>query len=667
MAINLAKKLFSPDNILHVAQMREKYFSTGDRTGITGVRDEILVGWEKSYNNGFRETYQQKPVVRDLTKCRKESQLLMEIAVPYMEKILSFLDKKSFWLTLLNAEGIILKLIGSTAMISELKETGLIEGSDRGEKAPYCGLFHMVCTLKRPFLLVSTEHASPIDDNLAGAACPIVNLRTGEIIGYIAISGHWWDSHIHTLGLTILAAEAIDKQLSLVIQNNKIDRLNFFIQNKNAELNQTVESIGFGSIFFDKQGKIVTINTHAIRMLGLTVGKEKIVGTNIRNWLSGYVNVDEIYEKTKIGQDYSYSIPNMIQGETKRRNKYPLYIEVKLTVQSNYIMHIKEREEAQKSAIRLIYSQPIFKLDNVIGNSAAIQQAKKLAQIVAPYDTAVMILGESGTGKEMFAQAIHQASNRANGPFIAINCGAIPRTLIESELFGYERGAFTGADKNGCPGKFELANGGTLFLDEIGDMPYDVQVSLLRVLQSKQVMRLGSRKSIKVDVRIISATNQDVEAKIQNHTFREDLYYRLNVFSIMLPPLKERIGDVEELANYFLGIYRMRYQKDIRGFSPEALYLLNTYAWPGNIRELENVVERALLISDGPWITEHELPEKLRCCKGKMMISFTQEDSEKENICRALQRYDYNVTQAAKLLGMSRPTLYKKIKKYNIK
>ncbi len=666
MIMDSIKDLFSPMHILHVAQMREKFFSTGSTKGITGVRSEILMGWKMSYESGFREVYQEKPVVYDLKRCQEKSRALMEIAVPYMEKILSFLDQKSFWLTLLNADGIILKLIGSPDMIDELKATGLVEGSDRGEQGPYCGLFHMVYILKKPFILVSTEHASAIDDNLAGAACPITDLKTKSILGYIAISGHWWDSHIHTLGLAILAAEAINQQLLLVAANRRMKQMNRLVQNKNIELNQTIEDIDFGIVYFNKVGRIISINTRAIRMLGLRQDKTLLIGTNIGDYLNGRFDMSEVYEKTNSGVEYSSVMSSVDKDGSMRRNHQSLYITVRLTQEAHYIMRIKERQWVQQSATRIVYTQPHFQFENIIGTSEAMKKAKKLARIAAPHDTAVMILGESGTGKEMFAQAIHNASRRADGPFIAINCGAIPRTLIESELFGYEKGAFTGADKNGHPGKFELANGGTLFLDEIGDMPYDVQVSLLRVLQSREVLRIGSRKPIKIDVRIISATNQNLEEKINNRTFRDDLYYRLNVFPIFLPPLRDREGDIEYLANYFVDVYSQRYNKCTHGFSPEALHLLNHYSWPGNIRQLENTVERALLISQGDWIEKNALPLKMQNIRKEIINQNNGNELERLRICKALKKYDFNITQAAKLLGISRPTLYKKMKQYHI-
>lgn len=229
-----------------------------------------------------------------------------------------------------------------------------------------------------------------------------------------------------------------------------------------------------------------------------------------------------------------------------------------------------------------------------------MKAALRLGQIAAQTPSNVLITGESGTGKELFAQAIHNASDRRNGPFVAINCGALPKSLIESELFGYEGGTFTGARREGCAGKFELANGGTIFLDEIGDMPFDVQVALLRVLQSHEVSRLGSSKTIKVDVRVISATNKDLLAAIDNNQFRSDLYYRLNVFGIAIPPLRERAGDVRLLADYFLQKYTSFSGHCLSGFTEAAYALLEEYEWRGNIRELENAVERAVyLTSEG--------------------------------------------------------------------
>ena len=569
MHTNSLNDLINPAHVKFISEMRDKFFQSGSTAGITGVRPEILKGWQESYAHGFGQLYPTKPVVTDLKARLAKNERVMKVAIPYMEKIFSFIDHKSFWLTFMDADGIILKLIGDPDMMAELTATGLVEGSNRGKNAPYCGLFHMVYTYKRPFMLVSTEHASPIDDNLAGSASPIVDLKTKEVLGYIGISGHWWDSHIHTLGMAIIAGEAISQELSLQKANRIILSMNKSIRSINQRLNTTVESVDFGLVYFDMSGTIKTINENALHLLGIKADERKILGQNIFDFIDQKLTIDRIRRHTDRNEVYHYDLLTP-RAAAVDKSEYPLYVTVRSIAQdeqSEYIMTIQKRAEVHQSAAKIIYPSGSFTFDDIIGESASMAKAKELARMAAQHDPAILILGESGTGKELFAQAIHQASNRAKGPFIAINCGAIPRTLIESELFGYEKGAFTGADKNGHPGKFELADGGTIFLDEIGDMPYEVQITLLRVLQTKRVQRIGGTKPISVDVRIISATNKDLEEKIRNKTFRDDLYYRLNVFTIPLPPLRERKGDVVVLAHYFLENYKKIFHKAILGFS----------------------------------------------------------------------------------------------------
>lgn len=662
------KKLFNPENIKHVGEMREKYFSSGNFRGITGVRKEILVGWKLSYEHGFRGTDFCKPVVSDLPERLRKASQLLQVAVPYMEKIYSFLTQPYFWLTLLDPDGVIIKIVGSDEIISELAATGLKEGSDRGEKAPYCGLFNLVYRLNKPVIIVSTEQASPIDDNLAGAACPITDTQTNEILGYVAISAHWWDSHVHTLGLAIAAAAAISYQFTLKRANLKITAMNKSIKKINKELNTTIESVDFGLAYFNDEGVIKTINEHAISLLGINRNRNEIHGTHISDYI--HLSMEKIQSHIKQDETYRYDLLTSLKSKIISKGFYPLVLFIKGIPNEDsvdYIMQIRKRAEFNQNAANTVYPHANFTFDDIIGQSREMLRAKELAQLAAQHDPAIMIVGESGTGKEMFAQAVHNVSKRATGPFIAINCGAIPRTLIESELFGYEKGAFTGADKNGHPGKFELANGGTLFLDEIGDMPYDVQVTLLRVLQTKEVLRIGGVKPIKVDVRIISATNKDLEEKIKNKTFRDDLYFRLNVFSIVLPSLRNREEDIEILANYLLNIYCRRYNKIVKGFTREAIHLMQKYDWPGNIRELENMIERSIIVCKNDYIAMIDLPTKLREeTIPQRYLEGNNHISDKQEILEALNRFNNNMTKAAQYLGISRPTLYKKIKLYHI-
>jgi transcriptional regulator with PAS, ATPase and Fis domain len=667
------KDLFDPQCILHVGKMRDKFFTgAGDAKDITGVRDEILLGWKLTYENGYRFPYFQKPVVHDLDKRIEKSAELMEIAVPYMEKLHSFLQHDSFWVTLLDADGVILKLVGADKMLAELAETGLVEGSDRGSNAPYCGLFHLVYILQKPFILVSTEHASTIDDNLAGAACPILDSQTKKPIGFIAVSGHWWDSHIHTLGLAIIAAEAISQQLTLKRASRQIFAMNKSINKMNHRLHTTIESINSGIVYFNEVGKIKTISRNAVRFLGIKKDANDVLGTNILLYLDKKITMKKIFENTKNGKTYRYDLTATVRSDLISQGEYPLYCFIKLIPNDDhtieYIMQLSKRDEAHLQATNMVYSKPSFRFDDIIGTSQPMMLAKKIAALGAKHNPAILITGESGTGKELFAQAIHNASDRACGPLIAINCGAIPRSLIESELFGYEKGAFTGADK-GHPGKFELANGGTLFLDEIGDMPYDVQVTLLRVLQTKEVLRIGGVKPVKIDVRVISATNKNLQDSIRNRTFRDDLYYRLNVFTITLPPLRDRGEDIELLARYFLDMYNRMFDTKVKTISSEVLHCFNEYSWPGNIRELENVIERSLIICQSGQIEIEDLPASLtqHLDRSKPVVNNIGEHiSEKDEIILALRKYGGNLTQAAKYIGLSRPTLYKRMKIYHI-
>ncbi|MBN2899693.1 MAG: sigma 54-interacting transcriptional regulator [Clostridia bacterium] len=310
--------------------------------------------------------------------------------------------------------------------------------------------------------------------------------------------------------------------------------------------------------------------------------------------------------------------------------------------------------------------------ETIIGKSKKIKTVKETARKVADSNSTVLILGESGTGKELFARAIHFSSNRKEAPFIALNCAAIPETLLESELFGYEEGSFTGAMKGGKLGKFQLANGGTIFLDEIGDMPLHLQTKLLRVLQEKSVEKIGGVKSVALDVRVIAATNKNLESMVEANEFREDLYYRLSVIPLYIPALRERTGDIKILLDYFLLQYNAKLHKQIEGFSQEVENMLLKYSWPGNIRELENVVEYAVNLEPSLYVTMAHIPQKVKghlaaVQKDGTIMSIS--DMEKKMIVEALALYGSSYEgkkQVSKVLGIGTATLYRKIEKYGI-
>ena len=309
----------------------------------------------------------------------------------------------------------------------------------------------------------------------------------------------------------------------------------------------------------------------------------------------------------------------------------------------------------------------------IFGPSSLTRDIVDLVQKVAKLSATVLILGESGTGKELLARLIHRESANPEAPFIAVNLAAIPRELVESTLFGHERGAFTGAMKQQL-GKFELAGDGTLFLDEVGDLPLDLQAKLLRAIQEGEIERVGGAKAIKTDFRLIAATNTDLEKAVKEGRFREDLYYRINVIPIKLPPLRDRIEDLPELARFFLNRYKTRFRKPIQGIADSTLKILSSYWWPGNIRELENLIERLVAVSDKEWITDEDLPFEFhfaqldaRASQGESLFQEATNTFERNFILRALEKSGWNVTGAARYLGIPLSTLKFKMDRLDIR
>jgi two-component system NtrC family response regulator len=340
----------------------------------------------------------------------------------------------------------------------------------------------------------------------------------------------------------------------------------------------------------------------------------------------------------------------------------PVDIDVlRLIVERAIRLHELEAENR-----RLAAQAPRSAVDGILGNSDAMGRLLRMVEKIAPTDVAVLLLGESGTGKELMANAIHRLSPRVKGPFVAINCAAIPETLLESELFGHEKGAFTGAVRQTI-GKVEKADKGTLFLDEIGDLPLAMQVKVLRFLQDHVIERVGGRAQIRVDVRIVCATNQDLDKLITEGRFREDLYYRLNELKLSIPPLRERDGDVLLLASHFVRRFNEQYGRNIKGFTSESLAAMRRHAWRGNVRELENRVKRAVVMSEGTHISATDLDlETVEAEEFSLDLRHARSRAEREVLQLALTQSGGNLSTAAKLLGVSRPTLYSLAKEHGV-
>lgn len=338
-------------------------------------------------------------------------------------------------------------------------------------------------------------------------------------------------------------------------------------------------------------------------------------------------------------------------------------------VDPDYLSHLvsnvmKQRHLASENVQLKERIQELYEIDQIVGESSAMLKVFDLIKTVAPTDTAVMIRGESGTGKELIARAIHSNSRRRFFPIITVNCGGLTEGLTESEFFGHEKGAFTGALYR-RKGKFEMANGGTIFLDEVGNIDAKAQTDLLRVIETKQFTRVGGDEIIRVDFRLICATNRDLESDVKAGKFREDLYYRLNVFSVSIPPLRERSSDIPLLCDYYLKKLADSTNKPVTRFSPEATEQLKNYHWPGNVRELRNAVERAIVVAKGPTIAVDDLP--IPAAYRTRPPDKSLESMEMVHIKSVLEENDWNITRSAEILGIDRATLYHKIKKYELR
>lgn len=429
-------------------------------------------------------------------------------------------------------------------------------------------------------------------------------------------------------------------------------------------------------VVVDREGRIIYINESYCKFL--EIDREKAIGRhvtevieNTRMHIVTQTGKEELADLQYIKGNYMIAnrIPIKLNGEVIGAIGSVIFRDTSEWMQMS--SHVKNMMTKIESYIEDINSGAKYSLEHILATSPKMKELKERVKLIASSDISVLIRGESGTGKELFAHSIHRLSQRSEQPFIKVNCAAIPEHLLESELFGYEEGAFTGAKKGGKKGKFQLANGGTIFLDEIGDMPLNMQVKLLRVLQDQEVEPIGATKPVQLDVRIIAATNRPLEKMMEEKRFREDLYYRINAIPFHIPPLRERPEDILVLANHFIQQASKKAGKRIKGMTREVEHLLCTYSWPGNIRELQNALEAATYLSSGEWIIKEVLPDYLQKDDslypfGNKTLKEMLEETEKRIIQQSLQMHQYDKLQTAKALGISKSSMYEKLKKYEI-
>ncbi len=442
------------------------------------------------------------------------------------------------------------------------------------------------------------------------------------------------------------------------------------LEQTREEMTIILETIHEGMVAVDSQGVIEYCNSNAAALLKKS--PEELVKQPLESVMPG----TGALEVLKTGEGYTEQEEILKTGS----HYFHFIVTAKPMISEHHIrgMVISFRDivEARKLVYNLSEMSITYTFDDIIGDSEKMQKAKMRAQQVAMGASTVLITGESGTGKELFARAIHYASDRRKGPFITVNCGAIPETLLESELFGYEKGAFTGARDKGKVGKFELADSGTIFLDEIGDMPLHLQVKLLHVLQNRRFERVGGNKTIQVDVRVITATNRNLEEMMEEKLFREDLYYRISVIPLHLPPLRERREDVLVLSRYFLKKYNGFMNKKIQDFSQGVQQLFMKYGWPGNVRELENAVEYGVNMTFSDEIKLDAVPPKLQHLTNDPGTHFTGstlqdlvKSTEKEILVQKIKEYGSShesKLMIARELGVSRATLYRKLSEHHL-
>jgi len=645
--------------------------SSGDHSRIA---PEILSSWQRCRNRNMNPYDDSTDILSDkeLKKRLNDNKILIEIIKPIVHEIMDTIKDSGYKIDFYDKDLYLLVRFGKKTNESERRRKELIPGESHKEIYVGTNATNMAALLEKPVQLVAYEHFRTYYHDLTCVGVPIMD-KNDRLIGVLSITGYCWPLHKHTMGALISIKRLVELKLSGLYQPE--------IEEPGLLSRELLETIEDPAVVVDNDSKITAVNSIASSTLlngwasaiGFTSGT--VWGDSDPFWevlkLKKHVRNKQFI--TKQGGNntiYAYNINPIIGQNGKCLGAIGVF---------------KDKQIKQDRTGNPPVSRAYYNFDSIVGDSPIMHRAINLAKETASLDNNVLILGESGTGKELFTQAIHNASTFSAGPFVAVNCSAIPNALLESELFGYEGGSFTGAKKEGAPGKFEMAKGGTIFLDEINSMSMDMQTKLLRVLQNKSIVRIGGDKEISVDIRIIAAANIDLWELVQKGEFREDLYYRINVISITIPPLRQREGDISLLIDNILDRMSSRLG-DIITIDEEASKALCSYHWPGNVRELENVLERSWVIArtnNSNKISLRELVEyrgireailertdyeEKPICMQKEDVSRkeTLEYQECQSIIEALAENRGNVKAAAQQLGISRNTIYRKLKKYDI-
>ena len=622
-----------------------------------GVRPMIASSWMRSRDFHVNMTKPLRaPILSrpELHSLQAANQTLIDIAKPIMKKMHSLVGETKNLISLHNPDGYMLYSCGDEYYAEMETESSFSLGVCWQERYIGTNGITLAVLEDSPVQVYGAEHYCAAQHDGTCSAAPIHD-RDGKIIGVLNMAGKDWSGTLHTLGLVALASFSIENQLTLLHSYRLVDT--------------AISSISEGIVVVDRELCIQRINLGGEQIL--RAKKESLLGHSISTWFGSRHEELQLRLQKEIAP-FSFAEEELIVGEHHISCNISIFPIVVEQHPEGAVLLLRRSRSINALANQVMGNQARYAFDSIITQAPQILRTIQTMESIAATNCTVLLEGESGTGKELFAHAIHSASNRKNGPFIAVNCASLPHSLVESELFGYEKGAFTGALGQGNPGKFELAHGGTVFLDEIGELPLEIQSKLLRVLDTHRIFRIGGKTEKHLDIRVIAATNRDLQREVRNFNFREDLYYRINVLSFHIVPLRERVGDVPVLANYFIDEINRSGERNSKIISPECMRILEQHTWPGNVRELQNVILRAYYCSGkSEAILPEHLPDDLlhplsNTQEQQLKQYFGEDSAQKEKIERVLAQCNGDTKRACQQLGVSRATLYRYLSYYNL-
>lgn len=668
-------KVFTPQDVVSAwLQFKERTFGEWNafvkgaaEIDTSVIPPLIFESWKRSREYGIDPFGETKNEILDgpaLDRLFEDNRLLIDISQPFLKRLYQSMKTTSFSVTLSDSNGYILQIMQHEIHKDIHKLFRWSPGALWLEETCGTNAIGTLLKYKKPFQIIGAQHYMQWFHFITTSSAPILDPE-GEMIGGITILALSIAAHPHTLGMAIASAQAIENELRL---RKALDRLQkAFLETDIAYSLQKaiITSIPEALIAVNTEGKITAINTRARKLFGL---EDAVTDTPL---------------KTVFSEEENPRFWNLINGQDSFGDREIRIFSSKgpgdftLTCNSIYssggtaigkILIFSEIQRIKSLVNKFAGAKANLKFSDIHGRNEKFRQMIDQAQVISKSPSNVLLLGESGTGKDILAQAIHNASPRRDGPYVAINCAAIPRDLIASELFGYAEGAFTGSRRGGSQGKFEMADGGTIFLDEIAETPLEIQAVLLRVIEDKCVIRIGSHQIRTVDVRIVCATNKDLIEEVSRGSFRKDLYYRLNVFNIHLPPLRERQDDIPLLTDAFIKKCASALGKTITRVDDKVTETFLHYAWPGNVRELQNAVERMVNYASSDRLTYDLVPPEIAGIdrSKRHYFDLVSPDETEKNLMVRMLSLKFSKVRIARELNMSRATLFRKLKKYGL-